>query len=279
MKPGKPLPETISSINGAVARCFDEIADLLEHRRSTDFRITTYRRGAAIVRELLCSVDRIVEDSGREGLEQIPQLGRSLAISIEKFIQTGFMPTLEVLRGNGLSRRFMRTENSPRRKSALRDLSILDVHQAETLLPPRKLSHASVSELLSVDAEYRRKSTGNQLVRVAPRQFNPTGAKWLPILHAERNGWHYTATFSNTAHAHKVGRTSDWVIIHCDAGRQSGQWTVITSSFGTLKDRRIVRGREADCERFYRQHPEGVAVGEGVSHDNRSKQKLLFDLE
>jgi DNA polymerase (family 10) len=280
MKPGMSPRETVSLINGAVARCFDEIAELLGRRRATDFRIAAYQRGAAVLRELLCPIDRIYEDSGRAGLEEIPGLGRSLALSVEKFLQTGLMPTLELLRGNGLSQRFMRSAENPRRRPVANDSPQFVIQRTNTVpVPSHDSTLPSVDELLSIDAEYREKAANDELVRIAPRQFNPTGAEWLPILHARRNRWHYTAAFSNTAHAHREGKTQDWVIIHRDARGHAGQWTVIMSLFGALKGRRIVRGREAECQAFYRQHPASIPTSEEFERDDRPRQKLLFDLD
>lgn len=280
MKPGTSHEEAVSGINTAIARCFDEIADLLKSRSTTDFRIAAYRRGAIVVRELLSSVDAIFNDSGREGLEGIPGLGRSLALSVEKFLQTGLMPTLELLRGNGLSPRFMRTPKSPRRRRVMQARHPVTVQRTTTLpSAPDDPSQPSIGQLLSIDAEYREKAANDKLIRIAPRQFNPTGAEWLPILHSRRNEWHYTAAFSNTAHAHEVGMTHDWVIIHRDAAGQSGHWTVITSKFGELKNRRFVRGREEECLAFYRKHPQNVLANEDFEQPSRLQQKLLFDMD
>lgn len=279
MKPGTSHKEAVSGINSAIARCFDEIADLLEGRSTTDFRIAAYRRGATVVRELLSSVDAIFDDSGREGLEGIPGLGRSLALSVEKFLQTGLMPTLELLRGNGLSPRFMRTPESPRRQRAMHARHPVTVQRTTTIpSAPDDPSQPSIGQLLSIDAEYREKAANDELVQIAPRQFNPTGAEWLPILHTRRNEWHYTAAFSNTAHAHEAGMTHDWVIIHRDAAGQSGHWTVITSKYGKLKNRRFVRGREEECLAFYRAHPQNVLAGEDFEQPAKQQQKLLFDM-
>ncbi|MFT4555225.1 MAG: hypothetical protein ACKVII_21610 [Planctomycetales bacterium] len=280
MKPGTSHEEAISGINGAIARCFDEIADLLEGRCSTDFRITTYRRGSAVLRELLCPVDRIFDDSDREGLEDIPGLSKSLALSIEKFLQTGLMPTLELLRGNGLSPRFMRSADNPRPRRVIHARHPASIQRVTALPQPfRDLNEPSIEQLLSIDAEYRTKAANEELVRIAPRQFNPTGEEWLPILHARRNKWHYTAAFSNTAHAHQEGMTHDWVIIHRDAAEHSGHWTVITSKFGKLKSRRIVRGREAECIAFYLRHPHDVSADEIFEPLVRTQQKLLFEID
>ena len=86
--------------------------------------------------------------------------------------------------------------------------------------------------------------------RAMVRRFNPEGRPWLPILHTTRGGRHYTALFSNTARAHELGTTDDWVIIYRDDDGDHGRWTVITSNFGRSRGRRIVRGREQECEGY-----------------------------
>jgi Holliday junction resolvasome RuvABC DNA-binding subunit len=110
---------------------------------------------------------------------------------------------------------------------------------------------ASVGELLDVDREYRQSARQGRLPRIAPRRFNPTGDAWLPVLHTEREGRHYTALFSNTARAHELDATHDWVVIYRDDDNHSGCWTVITAHFGRLRGHRVVRGREEDCAQYY----------------------------
>lgn len=112
-------------------------------------------------------------------------------------------------------------------------------------------SSVPVSELLSVDEEYRRLAKQGKLPRVAPRRFNPTREAWLPVLHTMRGDRHYTALYSNTARAHELGTTHDWVVIYRDDDHEHGRWTVITSTFGPLRGRRIIRGRETECEAYY----------------------------
>jgi hypothetical protein len=115
-----------------------------------------------------------------------------------------------------------------------------------------------VAELLDVDVEYRRRSEGGELRRIAPRRFNPERRAWLPLLHTERAGRHYTALFSNTALAHRLGRTDDWVVIFHDGDGGEQRETVVTARQGTLRGRRVVRGREEECARFYGIEGEGA---------------------
>jgi hypothetical protein len=112
-------------------------------------------------------------------------------------------------------------------------------------------SEPPVAELLDVDAEYRREASAGRLKTIAPRRFNPRGEAWLPVLHTTRGERHYTALFSNTARAHELDRTGDWVVLHWDEEPGERQCTVITSEFGRFEGLRIVRGREAECEAHY----------------------------
>lgn len=71
------------------------------------------------------------------------------------------------------------------------------------------------------------------------------------MLHTERSGRHYSAVFSNTPRAHRLGAPRDWVVLHLDHGGEDGQWTVVTARQGPLAGRRVVRGREAECLAHY----------------------------
>jgi hypothetical protein len=106
----------------------------------------------------------------------------------------------------------------------------------------------SVETLLDVDREYRTQAALGQLPTIAPRRFNPEGKAWLPVLHTERGDWHFTALFSNTARAHKLGRTRNWVVIYYyDHSHREDQCTVVTETRGALRGERVVRGREEEC--------------------------------
>jgi putative hydrolase len=99
--------------------------------------------------------------------------------------------------------------------------------------------------LLEIDARYRKQAAAGELPKIAPKRFNPEGKAWLPILHAEREGWHFTALFSNTARAHDLAKTDDWVVIYFyDDDHQEGQCTVVTETHGPMEGERVVRGRE-----------------------------------
>ncbi len=60
---------------------------------------------------------------------------------------------------------------------------------------------------------YRNKARRNELELIAPRRFNPKGLAWLPVMHMHYKGWHFTALCSNTARAHQLNKSRDWVLI------------------------------------------------------------------
>lgn len=113
--------------------------------------------------------------------------------------------------------------------------------------PQRAAAEPAVELLLDVDREYREKGARGELRKIAPRRFNPSRQAWLPILHTQRGDWHFTALFSNTARAHELKKTDDWVVLyfHTDHGPEA-QRTVVTETSGPLQGRRVVRGREAE---------------------------------
>jgi hypothetical protein len=107
-----------------------------------------------------------------------------------------------------------------------------------------------VELLLEIDREYREKAATGKLPLITPRRFNPAGKAWLPVLHAQRGEWHFTALFSNTARAHELGRTQDWVVIYFyDGDHREGQCTVVTETHGMRAGSRVVRGREQEGEK------------------------------
>jgi hypothetical protein len=76
--------------------------------------------------------------------------------------------------------------------------------------------------------------------------------RWSQLLHTQRDAWHFTVLFSNTARAHELHRTHDWVVMYFyENDHQEGQRTVVTETHGPLLGKRVVRGREAECRTYY----------------------------
>jgi hypothetical protein len=190
---------------------------------------------------------------------RVPGIGPELAQRIYDTLQIKTLEDLEIAAYDG---RLERVEGFGRRRvRALRD-------QLNTMLTRRALRRThrfrqaqfgsaeppdfpSVDMLLSVDREYHHRSARHELPRIAPRRFNPSGDAWLPILNTWRKPWAFTALFSNTARAHQLEKTADWVVIYGASENGEYQHTVVTETRGDLKGERVVRGRETECRAYY----------------------------
>lgn len=129
-------------------------------------------------------------------------------------------------------------------RSARRRARLVEAHRDDVERP-------GVDLLLRVDTEYRERAAAGELRQIAPRRFNPEHKAWLPILHTEVEGWVMTALFSNTARAHELRMTHDWVIVYYERDGDEGQATVVTERHGQMSGARVVRGREGECLAHY----------------------------
>lgn len=186
----------------------------------------------------------------------VPGIGPALARRIHEALHVDTLEGLEAAAHDG------RLDGvpgvGPRRARAIRDsLAALLTRTARrgghppAGGPPRDGARPSVGTLLAMDARYRDEAAAGRLRTIAPRRFNPERHAWLPVLHAEADGWHLTAMYSNTALAHKLGRTHDWVVAYAERDGTEAQATIVTETHGPLEGRRVVRGREAECAAHY----------------------------
>jgi hypothetical protein len=199
----------------------------------------------------LTLLDRLEGEVSPEQLfATVAGIGPELAGRIHRELAVETLEDLECAAHDG---RLARVPGfGPRRERAVRDqlaaiLGRSARQRGRRGAPGSRVAPPDVAILLAVDAEYRDGAARGQLRRVAPRRFNPEGKPWLPILHTERDGWQITALFSNTARAHELGRTDDWVVLFYERNGDSGQCTVVTETHGPLAGRRVVRGRELEC--------------------------------
>lgn len=253
----------------------EPVADLLQREG-----ITGLTELPSIGDSLARAVERLVH-TGRLGLldqlrgevdperilATVPGIGPKTAARIHAELGIETLPELEAAAYDG--RLAGLAGMGDKRLRAVRE-SLAGRFRRHPLVPkPRAPSSTTdipdVEELLNVDEEYRRKAAADRLVRIAPRRFNPTGEAWLPILHTHRGDRHYAAMYSNTARAHELGCTKDWVVIYREGHGEEGQWTVVTGLFGLLKGRRVVRGREAECLEFFKRQEESAARPESAS--------------
>jgi len=278
-----------SSPNSQVADRLREMADLLEQQGANPFRVNAYRRAAEAVLASARGVDAIYREEGLEGLESLPSVGAGIGAAIQEMLVTGRFQRLERMRdaadpvqlyqsvpgiGPELAQRIHnelhidtlealelaahdnRLEAVPgigrRRAAAIR--AALNQMLARRLRRPAVSAalQPDVGTLLDVEREYREQAEAGRLETIAPKRFNPGGEAWLPILHAQRGPWHFTVLFSNTARAHELGRTRDWVVLYVtNADHEERQCTAVTETHGPLTGRRVVRGREAECRAYY----------------------------
>jgi putative hydrolase len=275
-----------NSFNERAGRTLRDCAELLRRQNANPFRVNAYVRAAQTLESLSTDVRDILRDDGVDGLMQLPAIGRGLAASIAEIARTGRLSQVDRLRDSADPEAVFQTVPGI---GPLLAHEIHDSLQAETLealevaahdgrlvnvrgIGPRRaeavrsslaalLGRAragrpmvanapSIELLLDVDREYRDRVAGDSLPKIAPKRFNPEGRAWLPILHTDRQGWHFTALFSNTARAHELHRTNDWVVLYFyDDDHREGQNTIVTETYGPLKGERVVRGREAECRR------------------------------
>src|SRR5438034_9572775 len=83
--------------NRAIAAMFNDIADMLEIKGESPFRITAYRRAARALKGLTEDVAAI---AARGGLGEIPGIGKGTAEKIQEFLRTGTSTYYEDLRAS-----------------------------------------------------------------------------------------------------------------------------------------------------------------------------------
>jgi DNA uptake protein ComE-like DNA-binding protein len=281
---------TEAPTNEDVAEILDQVAELLHAQGANPFRVGAYKRAADTLRGTDARAADILETAGVAGLATLPGIGDSLGRVVAEILETGRLGFLERLRGQASPETLFATVPGigPKLAAQIHDeLGIETLEELEAAAHDGRLAAvrgfgkrrllaiaeslagrlgrrarrrfaarseaAPVAELLDVDREYRAEAAKGKLRRIAPRRFNPEEKAWLPILHTHRGDHSYTALYSNTARAHELGKTHDWVVLYRDDGHGERQATVVTETRGPLAGKRVVRGREAECRDYYRE--------------------------
>jgi len=271
------------SLNTLAAAIFRDCAGILRQQKANPFRVNAYVRAAQTLESLDFDVSELLEEEGIPGLVELPTIGRGLATAIEEIARTGRLAQLDRLRGEArpeilfqsipgvgpiLAARIHDTlhvdtleglelaahDGSLAAVPAVGERRAAAIRAGITAMLGRSAARRreagplpAIGVLLAIDREYRRKAAAGELPTIAPRRFNPAGKSWLPILHTRRGDWHFTVLFSNTARAHELGRTRDWVVIYFyDGDHHEGQCTVVTETHGPLAGKRVIRGRESE---------------------------------
>lgn len=285
----RPAPLASPDENAQIAAQLREAAALLQAQEGNPFRVGAYRKAADAVARAARPVRELFEAQGRTGLEQLPGVGAGISGAIAEMLVTGGWAQLARLRGDADPEALFRSVPGIGTGTARAIHDALHVDTLEGLeaaahdgrlegvrgvgarraaviraslasMLGRRVARAplaagavpDVATLLDVDREYHKKASAGSLRTIAPKRFNPSGEAWLPVLHAQRGEWHFTALFSNTARAHELGRTRDWVVLYYYEGDHAeGQCTVVSESRGALAGKRVVRGREEECRAHY----------------------------
>lgn len=274
--------------NADIGMKLREMADLLDAQGADRYRAAAYRRAAVTIETLDESVSDIASREGLPGLDALPAIGRGIAAAISEMVSTGRWSALDRLTGSLEPIQIFQTIPGigPELAERIHDALHIDTLEALELAAhdgrleavpgigarrtaairavlAERLGHRrvrvtttsqtpAVGDILDVDREYRDAAETGALRKIAPKRFNPTGEAWMPVLHARRGDWDFTALFSNTQTAHKLGRTRDWVVIYFHHRNEPEQQvTVVTETRGALAGCRVVRGREGDCATFY----------------------------
>jgi DNA polymerase (family 10) len=278
--------------NQQIADKLREAAELLHAQGANPYRVSAYRKAADTLAQLPKGLREIFDAEGVNGLDALPNVGKGIASAIAEILITTRWSQLERLRGTteparlfqsvpgmgpGLAKRIHdvlhidtlegletaandgRLEGvpgvGPRRAAAWRaalDRMLRRVRGRQLHARDDVSREPTIETFLDVDREYRRMAEAGKLRTIAPKRFNPGNEAWLPVLHAARGEWHFTALYSNTALAHKLKRTRDWVIIYFyDSDHVERQRTVVTETHGSLVGRRVVRGWEEECRGYY----------------------------
>lgn len=272
--------------NADIAARLRDYAALLEQQGGDVFRARAYQEAADHVRMLPVAVGEIFAQQGIGGLIAQPKIGRGIAAAIAEMLTSGRWSQLDRLRGETAPAQLFMTIPGIGPALARRladDEDIETLEDLEVALQPggrpipgfgrrrRQLVLSQVSErlgrirtarhgagpvtpppvslLLDADRLYRERAAAGQLRLIAPKRFNPEGIAWLPVMHARRDDWHLTLMWSNTALAHELGKTRDWLVVYFRKdGQPEGRCTIVTETRGRLAGKRVVRGREAECE-------------------------------
>ena len=273
--------------NTFVAEKLNEVADLLEQQHASMFRVKAYREAAEYLASLPRPVADTLELGGVKALVALPNVGSSIASAVQELCETGTLSLVERLRGSFDPEALFQTVPmiGPKLAETIHDelqietLEALEAaaydgrlakvpgvgsrrlsairHSLSQMLSRRRPKTSSpipsVATLLDVDREYRERAIIGDLPLITPRRFNPTGTARIPILHTDREDWHFTVLFSNTPLAHKLKRTKDWVVMFFQKTNvPEQQCTVVTERHGPLSGIRVVRGQEKECAELYK---------------------------
>jgi DNA polymerase (family 10) len=162
----------VSARNLEIARIFAQIADLLEIKQESTFRVNAYRKGTRALESLAEDVAAI---AGRGELRKIAGIGASLAEKIEEYLRTGTIAYYDELKQAippGLSELMTIPEVGPKTALLLyQHLRIADVDALEQAARAGKIRvlprmGARIEQNILQGIERRRQQTSRQPIGV-----------------------------------------------------------------------------------------------------------------
>jgi putative hydrolase len=217
---GTHLPITT---NAGLAARLRQFAELLRDQDADPFRVRAYEKAADMLALTPEPVDELFASGGREALQALPAVDPVIAAALAELLMTGNWAEFERLQGSGDPVRQLQTIPGIGRSLASRmhdelhietlddlEVSMLNGRLAALVgigprrlamigaalgarsiarnraIAPNPLALPPVPLLLEIDAEYRAHVRKGDLPVIAPRERNPGGRPWLPILHANR---------------------------------------------------------------------------------------------
>ncbi len=277
------------SLNHLVADHLLEAATILRQKDANPYRIRAYRSAARTIENLDRDIIEIIEKEDVDGLIKLPFVGKHIAYAIYELVATGKWNFLESLRKSlnppgvfklipGVGPKLAELIYSTLHVKTLEELKLaanagklaeipgigerrqrmITETLASILHDTQRSYHVqrggpTVEILLKIDRIYRKKAQEGSLQTIAPIRFNPSGKAWLPIMHYHENNWKFRVMYSNSERAHRLHKSSDWVIVHAyDDMHHEFHSTIVTETRGPLKGRRVVRGYENECMKYYK---------------------------
>lgn len=281
--------------NHWVAEHLLEAAHILRQKAANPYRVRAYRSAAKTIDNLDTDIVDLIEKEDVNGLIKLPYVGKNIAYAIYELVATGRWRFLESLRstlkppevftlipgvGPKLAKLIYSTLHvqtleelelaankgklagipgiGERRQRMITETLFSILHDTQRSYPIQR-NGPKVNTLLRVDGLYRKKALQGTLKKIAPKRFNPKGETWLPIMHYKENKWQFRVMFSNTELAHRLHKLSDWVVLHAhDNEHHEYQYTIVTETKGALKGKRVVRGFEEECAKFYKRRTKKI---------------------
>lgn len=236
--------------NELLAQHLIDHAARLEVDGASLFRARAHRAAAFTIARMDRSLADIFSSEGRPGLEALPGIGKSLAYTLEGLLTTGEFRTLREPGAHQSPRSDLLGVPGvgPRLAERLRDrLGVTTIASLREAVHSGQLTDLKVTGKRRAGIEAALAYRQGQETRPEVPANEPDVPTLLAVDAAfrdgenveGRDGWRLRVGFADTAIAHRMGATRDWVVVWFDKEGMRGQRTIVTRD-----GIRVVRGRE-----------------------------------